>query len=797
MSNEELLAALGRAPARPQAAPAAAPQAMSNEELMRALGQQAPTPRRNAPAAASRPRAAPAAAPAVDEYSEPLVVERQTTPEGTTYLTRPLAEGETPESLTARGMTYDAATGVWRLPRDMPDVEVVGQRDSLEPMPLVPAAAPPNKFSRIRDKLLRTPVIGPFLSQQAGLSRGANRIFGNVYGLAGQAVDRLGQDDIGNAMIDQANAYQNFMDEANAPYREANTFSNQLGQFTGETAVTAPVGGLAGRGITAAGQGLVRFAPRAMPVAKVLERVGQSTSAGGFLPSAVRRPAAGAAPTVLEGVGNLAVRGTGGGINAGIQGALIDPDDTAAGAAVGALLPTVAARPAKYALNQLLRGYETLSGKLGPTRAAEIVRRSLGVDYDTALTALRNAGPDVTAQQALVEAGVEPSAFMAVGAAAREAAPDPYLAIEAAQRRAMQAPIDRLAGGANLTEAQLAQRAEKAALRNATALPRGMELARANASGTLDVAPVSAALMAQADAPGVGTTNSRVLAEIAAGLDAMAARRGGVASADDIYAFRKDDLDDIISRALSGQRGGDITSQAARRSEMVRSAQRMLDDAIEAAGGSGWRTGYLEPYASGSETIRRQEMMGVAAKQLRQAPNAFVNLVEGETPDVVSGVFGGNRIDLRNLMNPTGVGPSGMDALDNAARQIRRNNRVGELAQEGRGVAQELLREGGGRPRGVMRGMATALGRVFRPGTTAAVDFATMLVDAQVAPQVRRELAKAYQSGANMDQLLNMVPLATRAQMQRNMMNPAFWSHLTGAAANAMAEPPANTMSAQ
>ena len=218
----------------------------------------------------------------------------------------------------------------------------------------------------------------------------------------------------------------------------------------------------------------------------------------------------------------------------------------------------------------------------------------------------------------------------------------------------------------------------------------------------------------------------------------------------------------------------------------------MLDDAIEAAGGAGWRR-YLEAYSSGSRSIERQAMMGVAGRQLRNSPNAFVNLVEGDAPDVVSGVFGGNRIDLRNLMNPTGVGPSGMDALTEAARQIRRDERIGVLAGEGRGVAQELLQQG--RQRGVVRGLANMVGRMVRPGTAAAMDFASMLVDARVAPQVRRELAQAYQSGANMDELLSMVPTATRAQMQRNMMNPAFWSHLTGAATNVMADPSANAMS--
>jgi hypothetical protein len=766
------------APARPQPAPAptrapASTQFWANDPV---AAPSAPAAPRRAPTGGGR-QPAPAA-PAVDEYATPMIRDVQRTAAGTTYTMVPLGPEDTPESLTASGRYFNPTTNAWEFPRELEDVEVQG---GVEGLPMVPAAAPQGMFTG--EEL----GIAPLVSGTAGVARGLHRVIGGAYGLFGQAADRIGMDSVGNAMIDQANAYQNAMDVQNAPFRARAPIVNQTGQFVGEVAATAPVGGVVGRGISLAGQGVGQVAPR---VGQGLEALGRSTAAGGFLPSAVRPPAAGAAPVIGERLLNLGTRGAGGAISGGTQAALINEDDAAAGAAIGALLPTVAARPAKYALNQLLNGFDALTGTLGRARASEIVRQSLGVDYDVAVAALRNAGPDVTAQQALVGAGVEPSAFMGVGAAVRAASPDPYIAIDAAQAAARQAPIDRLAGGANLTEAQLSQRAEKTALRRATALPRGMELAIADASGALDVTPVSAALMAQADAPGVGTTNSRVLAEIAVGLDALAARRGGVASAQDLYAFRKDDLDDIISRSLSGQRGGDITSQAARRSELVRSAQQMLDDAIVAAGGTGWRR-YLEAYASGSDTIRRQAMMGVAGRQLRNNPNAFANLVEGETPDVVSGVFGGNRIDLANLMNPTGVGPSGMDALTDAARQIRRDERVGVLAGEGRGVAQELLQQSA---RGPVRRLLNLAARA-RPGAAAAMDFGSMLLDAEVAPQVRRELAQAYQSGANMDELLAVVPSASRAQIARNMMNPAFWSHLTGAGANVMADPSANAMS--
>lgn len=764
--------------------PVSAPRAAAPQSEWEALPPVAP--RRSAGGRQPAP-ARPQAAPPVDEYAGPaLIRDAQATPEGTTYTVRPLAPEDTPESLAAEGRYFNPTTNTWEFPRGMEDVEVRGSRPEMLPM-VRPGAAPAAPQGNLLDQAVagarRNPVLGTLMGLGVGAAGGVNDVFGGAVRLAGNAMSYVpGLGDFGRGVSQNANEFL----AATNQRVDAERGNAGLGgavetaRLAGQVAATAPVAGAVGRGIAAGGQALARVAPRA---GQVIERIGQATQAGGFLPSAVRTPAAGAAPAVGERLANFGVRAAGGAISGGAQAALINEDDAAAGATIGALLPTIAARPAKWALNRLLTGFEALTGTLGRSRASEVVRNSLGVDYDAAVAALRNAGPDVTAQQALVEAGVEPAAFMGIGAGVRAVEPDAFLAIEGAQRAARQAPIDRLAGGANLTEAQLAQRGEKAALRAATVPVQQAELAAADASGTLDVAPVAAALMQQADAPGVGTTNSRVLAEIASALDALAARRGGVASAEDIYALRMNDLDDIISRALSGQRGGDISGQAARRSQLVRETQQMLDNAIEAAGGTGWRQ-YLDDYASGMRSVERQNMMAVAGRQLRQSPNAFVNTVGGDAPDVVSGVFGGNRIDLRNLMNPTGVGPSGMDALESAARQVRRDERVGVLATEGAGRARELLAPGRApfrRTRNIM-----AMGR---PVTAAAMEFGSMLVDAKVSPQIRRELARAYQSGANMDQLLQMVPLATRAQMQRNMMNPAFWSHLTGGAVNAMSDP--------
>jgi hypothetical protein len=740
-----------------------------------------------------------------------MIRDVQRTAEGTTFTMVPLGPEDTPESLTASGRYFNPTTNAWEFPRGLEDVDVQG---GVERLPMVRPSPVSGDlvgqvFSRLpepfREAAMQDPVVGRALSFNAGLRRGGGRVGIGAYNLLGQGLDRLGLDGIGNAMQADAIARQNAMTDYNAPFREAYAGTNMAAQVLGETAASAPIGSGLGQGIRVVGQGVGRFAPQ---VGRGIDAFGRSVAAGGFTPSAVGRPAPGMAPSGLERAGNLLLRDSGGATAGALGTALIAPDgggnesgmlgmtDTQAGAAIGALLPTVAARPAKFAMNRLMAGYQALVGELGATRAAAIVRQSLGVDYDAALVALRNARPDETAQQALVRGGVEPSVFMGVGAEVRGAAPDAYLAIEAAQQAAMEAPINRLAGGPSLTAAQMTQRAEKQALRAATVPEGEAALARAGATGRLDADAIANQLMARADVPGVRANPEQVqaLGLVAQQLRSMADLGGGVIEPADLYEIRQRFITSEVNKLLNTSGTASPSALRAQEAEIRANIAPLIDDAIEAAGGTGWRQ-YLDDYSSGMRSVERQEMMGVAGRQLRQNPNTFANLVEGDAPDVVANVFSRNDT-LANLMNPTGVGPSGMDALRSAAEQIRRNQRVDVLAGEGRGAAQELIRQA--RNEGPISGAISLVARALRPGTTAAMQVGSALLDAKISPQVRRKLAQAYQSGANMTELLAMTPLADRAQVQRNLMNPAFWAHLQGGAVNAMTgngERPANTMS--
>jgi hypothetical protein len=734
-------------------------------------------PRRPAPAGGGRQPARPQPAPAApaDDYGTPMIRDVQRTAEGTTYVIRPLTPEDTDEKLAAEGRYFNPTTNTWEFPRELEGTDV--QAPALEALPMVrPGAAAPaqprlNRFGQDVDAMARIPVVGEILSGLSGAGRGAFRVLEGAYGLTGRglaaqgmATGNTGLVDVGNAMLRQADASVLASNELNDPYRDANLRINQAAQVAGEIAAPIPAIGLAGNVAVRGGRALGTVAPR---VGASLERIGQALPAGGLVPRAV--PPGAAAPSRLAQAGYLAENVAAGALSGGAQAALVNPEDGATGAVIGALVP-IAARPAAAAIGVVTDLWRKASGTYGEANAARIVRQALGVDYEVALAALRNAPEGVTAQQALADAGVPADVFMAVGEAGRAADPRPYRIIADAQEAARQGrltpaqgavqaaemsgdealraaqaqrlgitqtgeqlvneaqaaaraipregaaaledlrvgaeeaagfytagraqaqrAIDEMAGGTNLTAARTSEAAAKQALRAATAPMRAELLAAADASGQLTVAPISARLMQMADAPGVGTTNSRVLARVAAELDAMAARRGGVPSAEDIYAFRKDDLDDIITSALSTGRGGEITSQAARRGETVRSVQQMVDkqleDAIRAAGGPEWQA-YLDTYSAGMRALERQEMMGVAGWMLRQNPASFQNLLRGESPDAVAGIFGRGRIDLADTLEPDQLA-----ALKNAASVLDQEADVAgrftsQTAETARGTAR-------------------------------------------------------------------------------------------------------------
>lgn len=166
-----------------------------------------------------------------------------------------------------------------------------------------------------------------------------------------------------------------WLDRENA----SNPMTYGAGRLVGDIAMTAPVGGVIGAGVKAAG------ARAGLPV---VERLGTAVATGGLR--------TGAAPTTLSsGAANLGVRAAGGAINGGASAGLIDPEQAGTGALVGAVLPSAAAavfgvaKAGAAGVKGLRRATEPLSPANDSRIIGRVLREQAGPEADQAINALR------------------------------------------------------------------------------------------------------------------------------------------------------------------------------------------------------------------------------------------------------------------------------------------------------------------------------------------------------------------------------------------------------------------------
>lgn len=162
----------------------------------------------------------------------------------------------------------------------------------------------------------------------------------------------------------------------------------------------------------------------------------------------------------------------------------------------------------------------------------------------------------------------------------------------------------------------------------------------------LDVSGVVNRLRTQAaNAEFVNPPRFRLLSEFANNLENRAAASGGVIDATGLYELRKN-MGNVVADIL-----GTTDPSALRKytAQLVGETQPLIDDAIEAAGGKGWKD-YLNTFAQGMRNAERQSFERV----LSTLPEAkYARVMQGNAPDFVEKFFGPGRYDVNvELMGP-------------------------------------------------------------------------------------------------------------------------------------------------
>lgn len=506
------------------------------------------------------------------------------------------------------------------------------------------------------------------------------------------------------------------------------------GKLGGEIVGTAPLSIAGGGAVQLGGRALTKVAPRLGPV---VEKIGRAVTSGGT------RVAAPTKTAVKEGKiiagsrkARVGLRAAGGSISSLIAAAATDQDLTDA-ALAGATVP-VLGHMLKFGAGKT---YDILAGRAGPVEAARILREVIDQNASKIEKALRNAPKNIKANTAefLASRGLltpELAAATRIASASTEAAP---LLRVAQQRAAGQNRMREVISGgktqtqavSNIAETKKALQdvtgpmreqtlgaadigrtviapAEQKAAQARAALQNELDAAtrymddpnfdarmaqyledarsaeevaanlRAQGLAPLDISAVVRNLRSEADkAQFVSPDRFKILSEFANNLERRAAKFGGIIDAQGLNLARRE-MGAFVSSILGTT---DPKALRAGTSQLIAAAQKPIDEAIEAAGGAGWRN-YLNTFAEGMKGIERQQFQ----RELTKLPEArFAKVMKGEDPDFVESKLGPGRYDINAEMQGADLATA-----NKLGRDIEAQRAVAQTGLEGLSPSQRL-----------------------------------------------------------------------------------------------------------
>lgn len=441
-------------------------------------------------------------------------------------------------------------------------------------------------------------------------------------------------------------------------------------------------------------------------------------------------------------------------------------------------------------------------------RAARLAQTALGKDLPEVVNALRSAPPNASVAE--LTAKIENPTWQALVKDSLEKDPQFVRKLRLTDARESRNVLSELAGGVNAAEIRATNELAKSNLNVITTPMRETALKRANlgkfvadeagarqandmavmvgSGGKIDpqqfiaqatgaekalrsvgVKPLEGGALASriSAIPNNPSLAENDLIEGATKKVAEGIRRwtsdGGVIDANALEAIRKNSVNAAIANLRPG---ADATSQRNLAAGVMSKIKPMIDDAIEGAGGAGWRD-YLTRHAQGMQDINAKKLTGEAARLWKKSPDEFVRLVQNESPEVVEKFLGpGNYNIATNLADET------MDVLRSQANKHLTQLSVKEQATEGSKALTELVKQQMGvfRVPGYLNFWATTSNRALGQ------------IEEKLGASAMRKLTAAMKTPEGARDLLATMPNKERVAFLKMLSDP---SSLTGKSAGA------------
>lgn len=158
----------------------------------------------------------------------------------------------------------------------------------------------------------------------------------------------------------------------------------------------------------------------------------------------------------------------------------------------------------------------------------------------------------------------------------------------------------------------------------------------------------------------------------------------GVLDAKALDAIRKNSVNSSINKLLAGS---SPSQQAKAASKIMGDISPLFTDAIEQAGGKGYRQ-YLQTFASGMDEIAQKNLTGEALRLWKEDKPAFIKLVQGNNPDKVEEFLGKGKFDIA-----ANLSDHAMTILRGEAKNALDNINIKELASKGQSDIVEILKQ--------------------------------------------------------------------------------------------------------
>jgi hypothetical protein len=292
----------------------------------------------------------------------------------------------------------------------------------------------------------------------------------------------------------------------------------------------------------------------------------------------------------------------------------------------------------------------------------------------------------------------------------------------------------------------------------------------------LDAGSITAAIDTKLATPGLRASSNmtKVLQAVKDDIANLTEKGGGVIDAHDLYTLRKEGINERIMQIL-GQTDPKISAKVTR--SVLQEVRPLIDDAIEKAGGTGWRD-YLKTYSQGMQAIDQKAMAAQAAKLFKDSPKEYVRLVRGNNADAVEAIFGPGSYDIFKEMG------SKMPTLEKLAVGVEREAAMKEAAALGAERLTAVVEDIG-------RTFPRAPSLLNRAVTFGNVTFEEL--EKRLGKKVTAKLQEGMVSGKTALEMLNTLPSAERAGVLRILTDPSRYGKAGAAAARAAVMPQAPT----